>query len=75
MRGCEGGKAGFIVHAVAVAFVVIAGYAFNVHAGAVPLSRARSAMQQCAGLTSAEECARCHADIHRYWKASRDWRC
>jgi hypothetical protein len=42
MRGCEGGKAGFIVHAVAVAFVVIAGYASDAHAGAVPLSRAFS---------------------------------
>jgi hypothetical protein len=70
MRGREGGKAGFIVHAVAVVFVVTAVCAPNLHGGAAPPSRARSAMQRSAGLTSAEECARCHVDIHRYWKAS-----
>jgi hypothetical protein len=70
MRGCEGGKAGFIVYVVAVVIVVRAGFAPDLRAGAAPQSRARSATQRSAGLTSAEECARCHVDIHRYWKAS-----
>jgi hypothetical protein len=39
--------------------------------GALGEARSPQAGYSATAMTSAEECARCHVDIHRYWKASR----
>ena len=63
------GRAARVGGMAGIVFALTAGAALA--AGSPGSARTPQAAYSSTNITSAEECARCHVDIHRYWKASR----